>query len=280
MTSTNAYIQTAEQDRFEFGENWRRFLEVVGEDRIAAAADSLRRTAGTEWLEGRRVLDIGCGSGLFSLAAALVGAGSVHSFDFDRESVRCAETLRRRFAPEADWKIEFGSVLDREYMTSLGEFDLVYAWGVLHHTGDMWMALEQAALPVARGGRLVVSIYNDQGRRSQRWLKVKRIYNSLPRELRTPFALAVMGPRELRLAVGSTARMRLGAYVRSWTDYGRTRGMSRWHDLVDWCGGYPFEVATPEQVFNFYAARGFILRQLVTRGAGLGCNEFVFERAD
>jgi 2-polyprenyl-3-methyl-5-hydroxy-6-metoxy-1,4-benzoquinol methylase len=256
MIATSTHGLTGERERFEFGENWRRFLDVVGDGRIAAAMDSFRRTVGSEWLAGRSVLDIGCGSGLFSLAAVLAGAGSVRAFDFDRESVRCAQTLRQRYAREADWQIEPGSVLDRQYIESLGKFDLVYAWGVLHHTGDMWNAMEHAAVPVAAGGYLVVSIYNDQGRRSRRWLKVKRIYNSLPRELRTPFVVAVMGPREMRLAAGSAARLRFADYARTWSDYERTRGMSRWHDLVDWCGGYPFEVAKPEQVFDFYAARG------------------------
>lgn len=279
MMATGTHPQTASRERFEFGENWRRFLDVVGEGRIAAAKDSLRRTVGSEGLEGRSVLDVGCGSGLFSLAAVLGGAGSVRSFDFDPESVRSAQTLRQRYSPEADWQIEPGSVLDREYVESLGTFDLVYAWGVLHHTGDMWKAMEYAARPVAPGGHLVISIYNDQGRRSRRWPKVKRVYNSLLRELRAPFVVAVMGPREMRLAVGSAARLRFADYVRTWTDYERARGMSRWHDRVDWCGGYPFEVAKPEQVFDICAARGFILRGLVTRGAGLGCDEFVLERA-
>jgi 2-polyprenyl-6-hydroxyphenyl methylase/3-demethylubiquinone-9 3-methyltransferase len=53
--------------------------------------------------------------------------------------------------------------------------------------------------------------------------------------------------------------------------------MDRWHDFLDWVGGYPFEVATPEQVFEFCAARGFELRKLATAGGSHGCNEFVFE---
>src|SRR6185295_10447431 len=99
-------------------------------------------------LEGRRFLDIGSGSGLFSLAARRLGA-SVHSFDLDPESVRCALELRRRFCPaDADWRIEQASALDRRYLAALGEFDVVYSWGVLHHTGQMRDALENAALPV------------------------------------------------------------------------------------------------------------------------------------
>jgi 2-polyprenyl-6-hydroxyphenyl methylase/3-demethylubiquinone-9 3-methyltransferase len=52
--------------------------------------------------------------------------------------------------------------------------------------------------------------------------------------------------------------------------------MDRKHDLIDWVGGWPFEVSTPEEVFNFYRRRGFQLEALKTCAGGLGCNEFVF----
>jgi 2-polyprenyl-6-hydroxyphenyl methylase/3-demethylubiquinone-9 3-methyltransferase len=54
--------------------------------------------------------------------------------------------------------------------------------------------------------------------------------------------------------------------------------MSRLHDWIDWVGGYPFEVAKPEEVFSFYAERGFELENLRTCGGGMGCNEFVFQK--
>jgi 2-polyprenyl-6-hydroxyphenyl methylase/3-demethylubiquinone-9 3-methyltransferase len=52
--------------------------------------------------------------------------------------------------------------------------------------------------------------------------------------------------------------------------------MSTRHDLVDWVGGYPFEVAKPETVFGFLRDRGFELRHLKSCAGGLGCNEYVF----
>jgi 2-polyprenyl-6-hydroxyphenyl methylase/3-demethylubiquinone-9 3-methyltransferase len=63
-----------------------------------------------------------------------------------------------------------------------------------------------------------------------------------------------------------------------WTASQRVRGMSRWHDLLDWVGGWPFEVSTPDEIFAYLKARGFVLRHLKTCGGGLGCNEFVFVR--
>ena len=266
--------------RFEFGENWSRFLEVLDEERIAEAEASLREMLGREDLAGLTFLDVGSGSGLFSLAAVRLGARRVHSFDFDPSSVACAQELRRRHGPgAADWIIERGSALDADYLRSLGRFDVVYAWGVLHHTGDMWKAIGATADAVTDGGRLFISIYNDQGPRSRLWRGIKRIYNSIPPSMKLPFTLLVTVPRELLAALRSVLRGRPQDYIRGWTRYKSARGMSRWHDVVDWIGGYPFEVASPEEVFDFVRARGFTLERLKTSGGGLGCNEFVFSRS-
>ncbi|HJY29983.1 MAG TPA: methyltransferase domain-containing protein, partial [Pyrinomonadaceae bacterium] len=165
--------------RFEFGENWSRFLEVLDDDRIRQAEDSLRKMLDTESLARQSFLDIGSGSGLFSLAARRLGA-SVYSVDFDPQSVACARELRRRYFPDdTSWKIEEGSALDADYLKSLGLFDVVYSWGVLHHTGDMWRALENAQLPVKHGGKLFIAIYNDTGTQTRRWKWIKKTYNRM-----------------------------------------------------------------------------------------------------
>jgi 2-polyprenyl-6-hydroxyphenyl methylase/3-demethylubiquinone-9 3-methyltransferase len=266
-----------ERDRFAFGNNWLRFLKVLDEERIERAEISLLSMLKEATLEGRRFLDIGSGSGLFSLAARRLGA-SVHSFDLDPESVKCALELRRRFFPaDSDWRIEQGSALDRDYLASLGQFDVVYSWGVLHHTGRMYDALANAALPVAVDGKLFVAIYNDLGTRTERWRLVKRTYNRLPRVIRPLFTAIAAAPNEAKAFAGAVLRGEAPGYLRAWTAVGE-RGMSRWRDMVDWVGGYPYEAATPEQIFDFYEARGFRLVTLKCGGVGLGCNEFVFIR--
>jgi len=255
--------------RFAFGANWRRFIDTVDETKIQTATESLIRALRSPDLAGRTFLDVGCGSGLFSLAAHRLGA-EVRSFDFDAESVAATAELRARFAPAATWPIERGSILDERYVAELGRHDIVYSWGVLHHTGDLWRAMDLAARLVKPGGLLFLSVYNDQGLGSRLWRRVKRRYNRSGRVARATIVL---------LSAGYLWRWQPLLRLIRWARGGqppRARGMSARHDLVDWVGGYPFEVARPETVFDFLRDRGFELRHLKTCAGGLGCNEYVF----
>lgn len=268
--------ETERGQRFEFGNNWRSFLSALDESRIERAVQSLRSGLGRSSLQGMRMLDVGCGSGLFSLAARQLGA-IVHSFDFDPQSVGCAQELRKRYFPnDSQWTIESGSILDDDYVSRLGQFDIVYSWGVLHHTGMMYRAFENVLKCVQPEGQLFVAIYNDQGGKSSRWQAIKKFYCRLPPALRKPFALAVIAPREAVSFLGSLLTFRIGRYWQRWSSYGRQRGMDRWHDHVDWLGGYPFEVARPEDVIHFFQERHLRLVHLKTVGGGSGCNEFAF----
>ncbi|MGD0013649.1 MAG: class I SAM-dependent methyltransferase [Bryobacteraceae bacterium] len=263
--------EIASGERFAFGKNWKRYLASINEVRLAQAEASLTEMLERATLAGVSFLDLGCGSGLFSLAARRLGA-RVHSVDLDPDSVACANELKRRYFPgDATWTIERGSALDLEYLRGLGRFDVVYSWGVLHHTGAMWRALENAAGLVADRGQIFISIYNDQGTASQRWRGIKRIYNRLPKPLRPPMELVLFLGLYWRPLLKDLLLLRPLDTVRSY----RKRGMSIWRDLVDWVGGYPFEVAKPGDILGLYRARGFELTKLKTCNS-MGCNEFVF----
>jgi 2-polyprenyl-6-hydroxyphenyl methylase/3-demethylubiquinone-9 3-methyltransferase len=276
--ASSAHAQEIERgERFEFGRNWQQLLRVIDEERINHAEAALQRMLRLQQLNGLRFLDVGCGSGLSSLVARRLGA-TVHAFDFDARSVACAMELRRRYGFEdSAWTIEEGSVLDPGYLGRLGTFDIVYSWGVLHHTGRMWDAMATACSAVAPHGRLFIAIYNDLGTATLRWRRIKHIYNRLPAALRPLFTVAAIAPGESKALLKACVKLRPAEYIRSWTRYNE-RGMHRWRDIVDWVGGYPYEVATPEQVFDFCQARGFTLLSMHCGGVGLGCNEFVFQR--
>jgi 2-polyprenyl-6-hydroxyphenyl methylase/3-demethylubiquinone-9 3-methyltransferase len=266
-------IQTETTLRFAFGTNWSKFLSDLNGERIRIAERSLQDILAVQDLNNKAFLDVGCGSGLFSLAARRLGA-RVYSFDRDIQSIACAHQLKGQYYPlDTKWTIAAGSVLDTEFLRSLGTFDIVYSWGVLHHTGAMWAALENICLLLKPGGKLVLAIYNDQGRVSRYWMCIKRTYNLLPLGLRWivlwPTLMRLWGPTLLRDTLS-------GKSFRTWKEYAKTRGMSPWRDVVDWVGGYPFEVAKPEDVFEFYHRNGLKMIRLKTCGGGHGCNEFVF----
>jgi 2-polyprenyl-6-hydroxyphenyl methylase/3-demethylubiquinone-9 3-methyltransferase len=271
-------VEVASGERFEFGKNWTRFLSTLTEESIRKAEQSLRDMLGVDDLHNRSFLDVGSGSGLFSLAARRLGA-KVHSFDYDPHSVACTQELRRRYFPDSpQWVVEQASALDPAYVRSLGKFDVVYSWGVLHHTGQMWKALANVEQAVAPGGRLFIAIYNDTGTEARRWLWIKKTYNRLPGFLRVPFALLVSAPRECKDLLRAVVTGKPREYIKFRRNYKSMRGMNYWYDIIDWVGGYPYEVATPDEIFEFYKARGYSLTKMKCGGVGLGCNEFVFEK--
>lgn len=270
-------MDSPDGDRFAFGRNWADFLQHLDDGRIEEARGSLAKLLGTDNLAGMSFLDAGSGSGLSSLVARRMGA-RVHSFDYDPQSVACTAELRRRYSPDdPQWQVDRGSVLDRGYIASLGQYDIVYSWGVLHHTGSMWTGIENVISRLADSGMVVIAIYNDQGWKSRFWWFVKFIYNKLPAPLATLYAYVLGFAAEAANILKYTIRLQPMKAIGPLLDYRKKRGMSIVHDMIDWMGGFPYEFAQFRVLEEYMAARGFKLVR-GNQASSLGCHEMVFRR--
>ncbi|WP_276279655.1 class I SAM-dependent methyltransferase [Halorussus caseinilyticus] len=239
-------------NRFEFGENWESYLDQLTDEQVAQAERELRDVFDRDSLDGQSVVDIGCGSGLFSLAAHRLGASEIVSFDYDEDSVTCCRRLRDETDAD-DWTVERGDILDSEFVAGLGEFDAVYCWGVVHHTGEMWRAIDHTTRLLADDGRLCLGIYNKVERGESLYnsfvaRRIKRAFNRMPRPVQK---LLVFGYGGAHLTARTLLKRESPlAYLDS---YRQNRGMDYWHDVRDWLGGYPFEFATPSEVQEYVA---------------------------
>jgi 2-polyprenyl-6-hydroxyphenyl methylase/3-demethylubiquinone-9 3-methyltransferase len=270
---------TSVESHFKFGENWRSYSRLIDEPRLAQATDDLRRLLGGE-LAGRSFLDIGCGSGLHSAAALRLGAGTLQAVDLDPDSVATTREVLTRLGEGRDWSVEQRSVFELPAEWT-GRFDVTYSWGVLHHTGAMWKALDAAARTVAPGGRFVVALYR-KTLLCGAWRAEKRWYAKASPEAQERARKVYVS---LFHALGRLQGRDTHAYVR---DYASSRGMDYLHDVHDWMGGYPYESVTPEELAAFLGERGFTRERMFVHGGvvrrvglfGSGCDEFTFVRGN
>lgn len=259
--------------RFEFGDNRQSFAANYTEDRRAFARAQLERLVGSE-IRGATFLDIGCGSGLHSLAALDLGAEAVTAIDIDPVSVATAEALLGRYAAGKPWQVRQSDILSSQ--RDLDAADIVYAWGVLHHTGDLRRALRQAANLVRPGGLLVVAIYRKTPL-CRAWRAEKWIYTNSTRRVRSAIEALY------RFALSALLSVRGTTYQQYREGYAKGRGMSLEHDIKDWLGGYPYEsmsIADAEETIG-----GIGLAHERTYPApirygllGSACDEYVYRR--
>ncbi|MDP2645941.1 MAG: class I SAM-dependent methyltransferase, partial [Desulfobacterales bacterium] len=151
-----------EKITFSFGENWRAYLETISEESIRSVREDIENWLGAEAGRGKKILDIGCGSGIHSLIFHQLGAKELVSFDADPISVESTTILREKAGSPSSWKVMKGSVLDKSFIANnIGGaiFDIVYSWGVLHHTGSMWRAIENSSSLVKKGGLYWIALY-------------------------------------------------------------------------------------------------------------------------
>lgn len=273
MGDIRAPSQQEASPRFAFGANWHDFAEVIDDHRIVEAEQGLLQLVGPKALRGASLLDIGCGSGLHALAALRLGAERVAAIDIDPMSTATTQLLLRRcgLADRAD--IRTMSIFDAA-PNVLGTYDIVYSWGALHHTGDLWRAMERATSLVNPGGMFVFALY----RRTPLcplWLLEKRFYARTKQPVQNVIRIAFVSAFAVGLLLTGRNPRRYA------DDYIRCRGMSYWHDVHDWLGGYPYESAAPEDVEAFATRHGLALvrQRLAARRLGLfgtGCSEYVY----
>lgn len=267
---------------FAFGKNWQFFLENhFTAETLDEAKLSLTRFTELSDFRDRSFIDIGCGSGLFSLAAFELGAESILSLDVDLHSVECCRFLWNLRGQPTHWKVVEGSILDSSLTATLGQFDIVYSWGVLHHTGKMWDAVATAASLVKPRGLFYIALYNKadglalypDGRigSSAFWKMEKKLYTRLPGFLQNTIDYAAM------IMMVIAYLLTFNNPVTKIRTHGRSRGMSWRIDIKDWLGGYPYEYARADEVFSFVKSRGFQLQNLRCNN-GLFNNEFLFSR--
>jgi 2-polyprenyl-6-hydroxyphenyl methylase/3-demethylubiquinone-9 3-methyltransferase len=262
------------ESHFSFGENWSHYAEKIDEARIEEAEKSLIRLVGRENIEGKTFLDIGCGSGLFSLAAVRLGAKKLLAVDLDPQSVETTRKTLSRYAPGGNWDVQNISVFNLN-SDKQGVFDVVYSWGVLHHTGAMYQAITKASTMVAPGGMISLALYGKTPFCGM-WRIEKRIYSKSPKWVQKIIEAFYIMLVRVRLALkGESLKQRREKY---W----KQRGMDTYHDMRDWLGGYPYESISPDEAMSFMRGLGFDQVRSFTEPCigllGAGCDEYSFTR--
>lgn len=262
---------------FDFGANWAEFsTHALTPERIEAARAAFRELLRAVPLAGRTFLDIGFGQGMSLLFAAAEGARTV-GCDINP---RCLEVLQAnapRLLPPgcAAPHLVCGSILSDSTVQALRQapvvaaegYDIVHSWGVLHHTGQMWKAIETAAGLVRPGGHLILALYNLHWS-CRPWWHIKRAYNRAPSWIR-PLLVYSLVPVIFAAKWAVTRRNPLR----------QQRGMDFYYNVVDWVGGYPYEycaISEPGQRLG----PAFEEIQRTPAEVPTGCHELVFRRRE
>jgi 2-polyprenyl-3-methyl-5-hydroxy-6-metoxy-1,4-benzoquinol methylase len=266
------------ESHFAFGKNWLDYSLKINEEKINQAIKDLQRISGRDRLDGLSFLDIGCGSGLHSLAAIRMGANRVFGVDIDEDSVLASQQTIARFAPNSNAEFRVLSVFNM-HPRAYGVFDIVYSWGVLHHTGNMNHALKCAASLVAPEGLLLIALYRKTLLCSL-WRHIKFWYTSAtPKAQNRARYIFISLHRFIKRIQGDS----LDRFIKK---YDSKRGMDYFNDIHDWMGGFPYESISPNECHKFFANLGFVVESekiaaVGVRSLGLlgsGCDEFSFRK--
>ena len=265
-------------NHFSFGDNWAQYSQHVTDEHLKHAVEDLQRLLGVSTLNGKTFCDIGCGSGIHAVAAARMGA-MVTALDIDPMCTATAISLAKKFGVSDQLIVSNYSIFDHKLPAH--HFDVVYSWGVLHHTGAMWSAIEQAIKLVSSApeSTFAIALYR-KTRLCSLWKIEKKFYKDSPKIVQAilrAFMTALMD-------IANLLRLRSPRKFRS--EYQKKRGMSYKHDVHDWLGGYPYESVQDNELRTFFTERKFVLERSFLRSPermqlgifGSGCDEYVFKK--
>ena len=109
-----------------------------------------------EEIKGKRVLDAGCGTGIFSIIFARNGAAEVIGLDISPGSLTTARHLKDNFKLD---NVHFQQADMLQLPFPNQSFDIVWAWGTVHHTLNPWQAMEELLRVLKPGGSILLAIY-------------------------------------------------------------------------------------------------------------------------
>ncbi len=257
---------------YDFGENWKDFsLNALQGINIEQSMNDFKILINNENIEGKTFLDIGFGQGLSLLHATQLGAKTV-GCDINPTCKEVLENNKQKYFNLKDTTIPVvvGSIIENETIESLkrinNKFDIVHSWGVLHHTGDMWKAIDNCTDLVNNNGKLIISIYNKHWS-SAMWKFIKWFYNISPKFIQW-----------LMIKIFYIVIFIAKFLVTFKNPLKKERGMNFYYDIIDWIGGYPYEYATMDEINDYVSKKGYVLLSKVKAQVPTGCNEFIFKR--
>lgn len=269
MTSTN----NTDNARFEFGQNWADFSNDINDETLELAIEGLKKLLPKDFdPNGKSFLDIGSGSGLHAIAAAKIGFSKILCTDYDINSTNTTKRNAEKFDVAGVIEAFQDDILNSKLNEKSKEkFDIVYSWGVLHHTGNMWKAITNASKFVKDDGHFIIAIYT-KTKFCNMWKIIKRTYCNAPK-----FVQKVMGYKYH--FIRSFRQILNGELFKKYED---NRGMNRYYDSIDWLGGYPYESASSDEIISFLE-KDFLIQDSfsTTPGLGLlgtGCAEYTFRK--
>jgi 2-polyprenyl-6-hydroxyphenyl methylase/3-demethylubiquinone-9 3-methyltransferase len=261
---------------YSFGKNWLEYSQSINSIHVDHVTSDLSRLLNLKDLTQKSVLDIGCGSGVHDVGFYQLGCRNLTAIDYDQDCITATNQTLEKFCPGSGYKILQGDILSSKTQ-SLGKFDIVYSWGVLHHTGNLLEAICKASTLVAREGHLAIALYR-KTLMCGFWKAEKRLYSRLPRIFQRFLELIYIS--FFSIALLFTQKTSITNYIES---YSSKRGMNFFADVKDWLGGYPYESISPHELRKLMSSLGF--RQVYSLEGnsrigifGSGCDEFLFQK--